>query len=551
MGDLGGLSCRNRSMVARMIVCFTLTASVTWADDVRTRSRDASPASTELVLTLKSSEFDSQSLVGADSVAAELQLGRGVLEFEQGKYAEALKAIEEAGPAGAGAGYYRGLCLLALRRAREALRELEVVRQHPAAPSEVELDVGVAQLAAGDAPAAEVTLKGYVAAHPDDPYGHYFLGVALFRQRRDREALEQFQLASTDTALAPYSDLYRGLSSYAQGDAGFRQYLDRYGAAADRIGPAADLARRLGSPMGLPIDMQVPADRRWNLSILGGYEFDTNVAQSPNISGLGSGTDEQDSRFVLASYGEYRFVQNEDCVAGLIGSTYSGSQFQVEEFDSQDYMGGVYSNVALGDFILGARYEFHDTLLDQHQFTTDHRVTPNVTYREGDFGHITAFYEFERLDVEGLALVPAQRRSGDMHALGVTQAFYLFDGSGRLFLGYRFEQAFTDGSDFDRHTNMLTARVEVPLPCKMVGDAEVRQAWDDYDNPNSLDFFDRPRNDRRIEARLGLQKFFTSHLSARLDYVYTMNDSNITNLFGSSFYSYDRHVLGTLLIYDF
>jgi hypothetical protein len=52
-------------------------------------------------------------------------------------------------------------------------------------------------------------------------------------------------------------------------------------------------------------------------------------------------------------------------------------------------------------------------------------------------------------------------------------------------------------------------------------------------------------------VRTGLQKFFTEHLSLRLDYVYINNQSNVENLFNAQFYSYNRSVVGTQLIYDF
>ena len=109
----------------------------------------------------------------------------------------------------------------------------------------------------------------------------------------------------------------------------------------------------------------------------------------------------------------------------------------------------------------------------------------------------------------------------------------------------------TVGSDFDRSTNTVDARVEVPMPWKSVFNAEARYFWDDYKHPNSLDFQGRVRRDERIEARAGFQKFFTPHLSTRIEYIYMNNDSNVENLFGASFYSFDRHVLSALLIYDF
>jgi tetratricopeptide (TPR) repeat protein len=544
------MGCCVRQVVAGAIILagVAIAPRAASGDDGLQPTADPASSTSELILTQVAEQGP---LRDGDPVSAEMGLHRGIAEFERANYGDALKSFETADSAGIGATYYRGLCLLALRRARDALGQLEAIRARPGAPSEVELDIGVAQLAAGDIALAEATLAKYVGDHPDDPYGHYFRGVALFRLRRDREALSEFERAASDATLAPYAGFYRGLAAYDQRDPSYRQYMDRYQWEGDQIGPASDLARRLSPPLARPTDMSVAPDRNWNFSLLTGYEYDSNVAQAPSISGLGSSSAEADSRWVLALFGDYRVIQNDDCVVGLIASTYSGWQFSADEFDVQDYMGGAYANVGLGCFILGTRYEFHETLLDDEQFATTHRLTPNVTYREGELGHVTAFYEFEASDIEGLALVPEQLRSGLLHAVGVTQAFYLFEGDGRLYLGYRFERALTDGSDFDRYTNMITGRIEVPLTNQLVADAEFRQFWDDYDNPNTLDFFDRPRTDRRVEARVGLQKFFTPHLSMRLDYSYTINDSNVTNLFGSSFYSYDRHVLSTLLVYDF
>src|SRR4051794_23173641 len=58
-----------------------------------------------------------------DPVQAEMALNRGILEFEGGRYGQALERLANADPAGPGAAYYRGLSLMALRRGREALAE--------------------------------------------------------------------------------------------------------------------------------------------------------------------------------------------------------------------------------------------------------------------------------------------------------------------------------------------------------------------------------------------------------------------------------------------
>lgn len=510
-----------------------------------------------------------------DPIRAEVDLQRGILDFQKGRYEDALRRLDGIEAAVPGASYYRGLSLLGLRRPDEALRAFDRLRQTTGSSTEADLGTGVARLSLGDAAGAESSLDAYLKARPDDPHGHYLLGLAQRRQGRLDDAQPHLDRAAADPAVAPYLVAYKALveSVDAEAEDGAPAPLPALPpptlaeVAPATTGPRVDTFSRLSSQPGGPGTIPGPGmtgvdgqqtgpgnpDRRYNLAIVNGYEFDSNVALAPSIalSGLGAINQRQDSRYLIASFGEYRFVQRQDLVAGLLGATFDTFQFRLPQFNIQDYMGGAYANVALGRFILGGRYEFHETLLGGKQFTTDHRVTPNLTLREGTVGHFTAFYEYEAVNVTGLALVPAQRRSGDINAVGATQAFYLAKGNGRLFLNYRYENAQTQGTDFARSTNQISARLELPIPGKAVFNTEFRQFFDDYKHPNSLDFLGRPRYDQRIEARIGIQKFLTENLSLRLDYIYTNNDSNVENLFDSSFFSYHRNVFSTQLIYDF
>ena len=497
-----------------------------------------------------------------DPVALELEIARGILDFEAGQPGAAVERLDQIGPDRPGASYYRGLALMALDRTDEALDELRRLRALPGAPTEIELDEAIALIDRGEPASADRLLTDYVGRHPDDPFARALLGVALRRLGRDAEASAAFARAAELAGTEPSNAAALTLISLDQA-APARVLAENVG------GPLGDLAARnapvrspsvpirglgpaLPSGWGQPSNLRPNADRRWNLTLLTGYEFDSNVTLAPSIplGGLG-GFDHESSRWTLASFGEYRIVQRPNAVVGLIGSTYDTFQFRLDNFNIQDYMGGAYGNLALGNFILGSRYEYHETLLNGNQFTQEHRLTPNLTLMEGAFGHSTVYYEYDNIDINGFALVPAQIRTGSVNAVGLTQAFYLFEGAGRFYLGYRYQDYRAVGSDFDASTNMITGRVEVPLPWKVVANAEFRQFWDNYANPNSLDFFGRPRADTRTEARVGFQKFLNDHLSLRVEYVYTVNDSNVENLFGASLYSYDRHLLSTLLIYDF
>src|SRR3954453_12952695 len=76
-----------------------------------------------------------------DPVRSEIGLNRGIVDFEQDRFGEALERLANVAPNEAGASYYRGLSLLALRRAKEQLRQFEAVSRKPGAPAEVNLDL--------------------------------------------------------------------------------------------------------------------------------------------------------------------------------------------------------------------------------------------------------------------------------------------------------------------------------------------------------------------------------------------------------------------------
>jgi tetratricopeptide (TPR) repeat protein len=411
----------------------------------------------------------------------------------------------------------------------EAIRELQSLRHDPAAPATLQRDLGAAQLASGDLASAASNLTQYVQTHPGDACGHLLLGMAYSRQGQNQAATGHFQAAAADPTLA--SDA--------------REYLQRASSAAPTV--PTDALTAAAAPQ-----------RRWNFTVLSGHEYDSNVGLSPEFSGLGAVADKSDNRWMVASFGDFRLIQRPDRNLGLIMSTFDSFHFNQDEFDTDDFMGGAYTNVALGDYwIAGLRYEYHHTLLDGDRFAQEHRLVPNVSLRQGDFGHLTGYYEFDAADFDDEPLIPELDRNGDTHGVGLTQAIYTARGLGRIFVGYRFEKVFADGDDWDRQTHMATARIEQPLfftvgqPPQWIVDAEFRQFWDDYDHPNSLDFFGRVRHDDRSEVRAGIQFYFNAHESMRVDYTFITSNSNVANLFDVHFFEFDRHIVSTQFIYDF
>ena len=464
--------------------------------------------------------------VVTDPVLAELALQEVIIAFDEQDYAAALEILERDPSPSAAAEYYRGLCLLRMGHAEEASQILEAIRQDGLTSDELRLDASIALLKSGQADQAVDELNELVVATPDDGHARYFFGLALYEQGDSESAREQIELAAQfDETLAPYRD-------------SFRSYDQRLGAAS------------LGAYQPLRLSESEP--RRWNLSFLTGYEYDSNVPLTPVFSGLGGNIEREDSRGVVGLFGDYRFVQESDEVVGVTASAYTNFHFDLDQFNVQSYSTSAYWNRAIEDWIVGLTYNFGETLLDGNQFATNHRLTASVSKRWEDTGHTTAFYEYEFLDLAGLLLIPEQNRSGHTNSIGATQAWYFGPQNlGRVYAGYRYDNTNAYGSDFDMNSHMINARVEYPIFEDLVVDAEARQFWDDYSNGNSLDFFERSREDQRLELRAGLQKYIDANTSVRFDYTYVDSDSNVANLFGVQFYSYQKHVFSALLIYDF
>lgn len=477
-----------------------------------------------------------------DPVLSELAFHEGVFQFGQGRYTEALRQLDQADPDNDAVRYYRGLALMTEGQPADAIPLFEGLVAKPGIAPAVAIDLGAAQLQAGDTARAITTLTRYVEDYPDDAYGNFFLGVALFRQGREEEARRRFEVATKESSLRPQIEFYTG-SSRSRAAPG----APADGSMAD-IPDQRDLSSGEMARSTRAIDPR--ADRRWNLTVLTAYEYDSNIPLLPNIIGLGSGIQQGDSRALIASFGDYRLIQRENVNLGVIASTFDSFQFELADFNYQDYMGGAYTNAAFGRYLVGVNYQYHETLLGGRQFAGERRLVPSVTQRQGDFGHLTLYYEFDSADLNAPALIPAQIRSGNENSVGFTQAFYVWD-TGRLYAGYRFANAETVGSDFDFSSNMVTGRFELPITKQVIWDAEVRYFWVDFDNPNSLDFLGRARYDNRVEVRSGVQYYMTRHISFRLDYTYIGNNSNVANLFGVEFYTYDRHVVSTQFIYDF
>lgn len=464
-----------------------------------------------------------------DLIEQELRFQRALAESLKGQSEAAIQTLAEDDDTAAK--FARAILLMKSGAVAEGVDELEAIESRLDAPKQVQKFLAVGYLHLNRPGAAEAAADEYLDRVDEDPYMDFLLGFAIARQQEPERAVDALRRAGfSDREVANIQQVAMQYPVDVQ---------QRRSTIASTMDTAVDASQSQRSP-----------GRRLNFTLLMAGEYDSNVALQPQFSGLGANLiDREDYRFLLASFLDLQLLSCETYNLGIVGSTYNTFQFESNDYDIQDYMVGGYGNTLLSENLIGSiRYEYHHTLVAKKRFADEHRLTPSVSWLRSR-GHTTLFYEFNPIDSRAPALIPAQIQTASINRIGLTQAFYTSDGNGRLYGGYQFADASADGSDFDRTTHMVTGRWEQPLGCVWIGDLDVRYVWDGYDNPNSLDFFDRPRDDKRLEIRAGLQRNFDLPIALRFDYTYINNDSNTENLFGVRFYDYDRHIFSTQLIF--
>jgi tetratricopeptide (TPR) repeat protein len=468
-----------------------------------------------------------------DSIDSELALQRAVSESLQGNSGQAVASLT--GSKDTASLYTLAMFCLEAGDVEAGVEALEAIAGRDDAPAETQKYLSVGYLHLNRAKESELAAEKYLAAHQDDTYSHYIRGLAKYYQRQPDEARIALRQAGYDDEGI---DSIQQVAMQAPVDINQRR---------STIASSQETLRQQNQSMRA---MKGDADRPYNFTFLTAGEYDTNVPLLTNFSGLGSGSQKEDYRFLMAAFLDFQLISKESFNVGLVGSTYNTFQFDLDQFNVQDYMGGAYTNTLLSDRLIGSlRYEFHETLVDNDHFSSEHRLTPSLS-RLASWGHTTAFYEFNPVQSDAPFLIPEQNQTAVINRIGFTQAIYTFGGEGRIYGGYQYNDADAEGSDFDRHSNVVTGRIERPITMGLIADLDIRFFWDDYDNGNSLDFFGQPRRDERLELRLGVQKNFVRPVSLRFDYTYFDNASNTENLFGVRFYDYERHVVSTQLIFS-
>lgn len=356
------------------------------------------------------------------SVKSEIAFHRGIVAFGNGELQKARTAFETVlaeDPDDTSAIHYLGL-IASKEGAPE--RAVELYRRALAIdPDDLDarFDLGAALLEAGQTDAARRELDAVLAASPDNANARLFAGIAAYRASAYADALPHLDRAlELDPELRAQARYYTGLCQ-----AHLQDFPAAAGAFADAqqspIQPLAASARNLGGQVTASLE----EERRWSLGLTAGLEYDSNptlAGQTLNQRDTGRGVYRISSGLDVWEDGRYSVTAGYDA--------YFSTNFRETFVDLMTHTANLTGVANFDPIRLALRYDFAYTWINtSDRFRSLNRLTPSVSYREGNWGRSQAYFIWQHQDFH-FSIPPgfqAIDRDGERYAVGFNQFFFV------------------------------------------------------------------------------------------------------------------------------
>ncbi len=423
---------------------------------------------------------------------AGVYVDRGILKYDEKKYAEALQEFLQAfriDPESAEVRYFLGITYLALDNADEAILHLEKARRLEANDLDMAFNLGVAYFAKGDYERAQTQ---FLFVHQRDPKREnlgFYLGFIHFNRKEYERALAYFQEnVSTDVRFQQQNRFYIGLTEH---------HLGRDAEATRDLGEA--VALRPTSPLGQTAKLFAeaiaprPAPRRYRIEVRAGGSYDDNAPLTPteDVLDLRRAPRRSPAEIALLRL-EYDLIQRE---ADTLTASYQIFSNTYEDLNGLDVLnhtwGGNYIHRAkLGTLPAwyGAQYSYDYVLLDNNVFLSRHTGTGSLTLFENDSNFTIAQYRFQDKDFRSPTTLdlPTEKRDGQNHLVGVSHIRVFAGGRHFVRAGYQFEYEDTQGMDYRYFGNKASLGFQVTGPWDVRFQAGYDFQFRAYPNRNRL-----------------------------------------------------------------
>jgi tetratricopeptide (TPR) repeat protein len=484
---------------------------------------------------------------------AEVEYAKGVLDYDQRNYLDALEHLRKAvelTPDNADAWFYLGLTLTRLGEFAGAIAALEKVVQLDPAKRYVHYHLGLAYLQDQRYQDALDQFRLAEQFDPEKAATQFYLGYTYYLLQKYQEAPSYLQRAlELDTTLTPGAQYYRGLALYAsardtQAQSAFEAVVQ---AAPDS--PEALQAQRYLEALAARAREQ----RLWQAQGSIGYEYDSNVGVANDLFI----STEADSRIVFTLLGRLQPLRTPLWRAGAEYALYQSVQFSLSEFDLQSHTAGLFASHKLDRVTLYGAANYNITYLDSrpfhdlHWFSEAVTLQPSATIQEAEtlFAVASVRYRISDFSNHFQSIPPGQEavreRDGWTIRTGVHQFLTFNNQQASLRLSYHYEGSRNDGTDWEYNSHEIGLGLHLPLWGGVVLDADGSYTRFDYLHVNSFDtdplaILTATDQHKRIDDRwigsVTFSRALGQYLSVVLGLVYTRNMSNV------AFFDYDRTI---------
>lgn len=481
-----------------------------------------------------------------DPQAYELNLSKGLIQFDQGRYQEAERLFTQALAANSDdpdAGYYLGQALIRLKNFQAAEERFrQILNSHPTEGRAL-LGLGMAQYHQGRYQEVLTSLAAAEKILPDESLIYYYQGLAHNGAGTFENAPQRlFRALALSPELAPEVHYQSGVAYYRQG------VLDEAKSEFEAVieaEPQSELARSAREFLQQITEAKPKRPKRWDLSLGVSAQYDSNVVLLPlgvQPPGGATGISKKDD-FVTAlfAHGEYRLIQTDTWTVGAGYGFYQNFHRSLSSFDVQDHTPVFYVQRQIGPAQVRLQYVFDYVSVGRDPYLLSHAIQPIVTISEGGSAFTQFQFRYQNKDFQDDRFRFNSTRDGKNWLAGVTQYFLFAKNMGNVRLGYTYDTDRTGGgtpasaisgvptnADWTYTGHRASAGIGLPPLFTIRPDLAVDYYRQDYKNPNSFSFV--PTTKRKDDIYLftgSLSRDLTSQLRLALQYSYTRDQVNI------------------------
>ena len=485
---------------------------------------------------------------------ADVHVARGILEYDERNYPEAIRNLEQAlrlDPENLDALYYLALVRIAEEKYTEAEPLLERARSKDPKDDNIAFQLGVALFSQEKYDRAEPLFQQAFQSDPSRENLGYYLGFLAFQRKDYATALRYFKAnVSREPNYQQLARYYRGLTL---GALGLREEAQAEVEEALRVQPA--------SPLTAPAQRIVDAfrtarkaERRFRLEARTNVYYDDNVRVNPTAAGEDNviilrQNKTRSTGELLYLRGDYDYWRTDRFTGTITGSILHTFNNNLPDFNVGDYLGGTgltYRNSVRGmPYFLGVQYAFDFLTLGERKFVRRHTVTPFATLVENTANLTTLQYRLQ--DKEFLndrdVTETSEVRDAFNHMIGILH--FLRFAADRHFVkvGYQFDDEAAKGENYKYLGHRLVAGFRYTLPWNLRFDFTFEFHKRTYASNHTIlrtDLIGVPN-----ERRKDWEQTYQYSLSKDLPYNLTVSLEGLTAINNSKFeiYDYTRNVI--------